>query len=172
MLTANSTPYYSGTEVRPPAADILAALLQPGENIAYVATIGLAAYWKAAAMALLAVAAAFWSLNLALYFLLVGGVLFLIAWRTRRYLLLGATDRRILCRAGLLYSESTSIHYNAVESVDIFTPFLGALLGYSNVIITGTGRLGFVVPYVADAAQFRAAVEEQMARAAPRPAGS
>jgi hypothetical protein len=162
MAMAQHVEYHPGLRQHAPAEDILAALLAPGEEIAYVASISPAVYWKGFAMALVALVSCLWSLNLAAYFLVIAAILLFLAWSTQRYLLLGATNRRIICRHGILYSDVMSLRYGAIESLDVITSPLGALLGYSDVLITGTGQLRFMVPYVADAMAFREAAMAHM----------
>lgn len=151
---------------RPAAAGILSSLLMPGEKIVHVASISSAVYWQACAMLAVTAGAALLSFTLMLYFLVISVVLFLIAHSTRAYLLLGVTDHRIVCRSGIIYADVTSLRFNAIESIDVVTSPLGALLGYGNVIVSGTGRMRFMVPCVSDAAAFRDAAVQMMEAAA------
>jgi hypothetical protein len=145
-----------------PPTGIMGALLAPGEQLAYVASISPAIYWQPVVLLVVAFVSGLWSLTLAFYFLAVAAILFLLCWTTQQYLLLGCSDRRIVCRHGILFADVLSVRYGSVESIEIITSPIGALLGYSNVLISGTGRLRFMVPYVADAFAFREAVMEQM----------
>ena len=131
-------------------------MLLPGENLIRVATISPGIYWKS--IAILAVALAlllrygFW---LGLYGLVIGGIMLLLAYWTKNYLVLAVTDHRVIIRAGVLNQEVLQLRYPQIETVDtIYTP-PGLLLDYGSVVITGTGTSRWIIPYVQDAAIFR-----------------
>lgn len=162
MLATHHVQYHAGYAGRAPAEDILESLLMPGEDIVYVASISPGIYWKGFAMLALAVLSLLWSVNLALYFLAISGILLLLEHSTQKYLLLGATNKRVVCRSGIIATDVISLRYGSVESVEVVTPPLGALFGYANVLISGTGQMRFMVPFIADAPLFREAILEVM----------
>ena len=139
----------------PEAQGQLADTMLPGERAVHLATISNGIYWKSVAMILLAVITMFYTFTLAFYFLAVAAIMLLLAWSTQRALMVAATDKRIVVRAGILNLQTMEIPYSRIESVDIAMTPMGMLLGYSNLIITGMGGKRFVVPYVRDAIAFR-----------------
>lgn len=144
------------------AQGVLDSLLLPDEQVIHVAAISPMVYWKAAAITLVAVMAVSFSVNLAAYLLLISLGMFLLAFCTRKYLLLAATDRRLLIRSGVLSLETIQFAYDTIESVELSSMLLGQLFGYANVIITGTGRRRVYIPYVENAAGFEASVTQRI----------
>jgi hypothetical protein len=135
--------------------EIVEAMLLPGENIVRVAVISPGVYWKGIAAMIAALFALVYGFWLAVYCAAVGGFLLALAYGTKKYLVLAATDHRIIIRAGILNQEVLQLRYHQVESVDTVDPISGQFFGYGSVIITGTGRARWVVPYVEDPDTFR-----------------
>ena len=136
--------------------DIVRAMLLPGENIVHITAISPGIYWKSVAVMICAlVALVFYGLWLGLYILAVACIMLLLAYWNQKYLVLAATDHRIIIRAGFLNQEVLQLRYPQIESVDTFYTLPGLLLGYGSVIITGTGMSRWVIPYVQDAVAFR-----------------
>ena len=123
-------------------------VLIAGETVEYIAPVSFAIYWKGIAMAVAAVIAVFYGGALAFYLGLVAVVLLLTAYTTRRYLMLAVTSHRVILGGGLFAQEVIYLPYNKIEGVESMrTPF-GMLCGYSNIILTGTGRMRVMIPYV------------------------
>lgn len=134
---------------------MLADAVLPGERVVHLATVSNGIYWKSIAMVLLAVVTMFYTFTLAFYFIAVAIIMAALAWSTQRALLLAATDKRIIIRAGVLSTQTVEIPFSRIESVDVMQTPPGMLFGYSQLIITGTGRMRFIVPFVRDAVAFR-----------------
>jgi len=134
---------------------MLADAVLPGERPVHLATISNGIYWKSIAMALLGVVTMFYTFTLAFYFFTVAIIMAALAWSTQHALLLAATDKRIIIRAGILSAQRVEIPFSRIESVDVMTTPPGMLFGYSTVIITGTGSMRFIVPFIRDALAFR-----------------
>ena len=134
---------------------MLAGSVLPGERVVHLATISGGIYWKSIAMALLAVVTMFYTFTLAFYFLGVAAIMALLAWSTQRALMLAATDKRIIIRAGIMSMQTVEIPFSRIESVDVMTTPMGMLLGFSSVIILGTGGMRYIVPFIRDANAFR-----------------
>ncbi len=132
----------------------ISGLLLPGEGLVHIAEISPGIYWKGLAMLVLALVALFYSPALAMYFAIVAGILLLMEYSTKRYLLLAATDTRILMGGGVFNQEVVSMPYNRIEGVEIMRSPAGMLFGYSNVILSGTGRARIIIPFVNDAMAF------------------
>jgi uncharacterized membrane protein YdbT with pleckstrin-like domain len=88
-----------------------------------------------------------------------------MAHSTKKYLLLAATDRRVLIGAGLLNQRVTEIRYNKIENVDVFSTLPGRLFGYDNIIISGTGNMRYLIPFVQDAPAFQEVLMQKMLEA-------
>jgi uncharacterized membrane protein YdbT with pleckstrin-like domain len=153
--------YISKNTFKHPALRALEPDMLPGEEEAYVATISPAVYWKAALVLLFGFIVLFYAFQLGLYILAIGGILWVLAYLARKYILLAATTHRVICQFGLFYNETMSISYDSIESVQIIRSLLGELLRYDNVLVTGKGRLRLLVPYVADGARFRNEILER-----------
>lgn len=135
--------------------DFVTAMLLPDEEIIYIATVGTGIYWKGIAAILAAVVALFYGIWLAVYCLLIAGVLLSLAYSVRKYLVLAATDRRVIISRGMLNPEVLQLRHHQIESIDILNTLSGNIFGFSTVIITGTGRVRWVVPYIEDASAFQ-----------------
>ena len=130
----------------------VSGLLLPGEKLVHIAEISPGIYWKGIAMLLVAFATLFYSPSLAVYFAMVAGILLLTEYTTKRYLMLAATDSRIVIGGGVFNQEVVSMPYNRIEGVEIMRTPAGMLFGYANIILSGTGRARIIIPFIADAA--------------------
>lgn len=134
---------------------MLEAMLMPGERLVNVASISAGIYWRCAAMLLAALVTVFYSVTLALYFALIGVILGILAFRTRRFLMLGSTDQRIIASGGFFTQELIDFPYESIESIELFTSPMGLLFGYASVIVTGLGRKRLMIPYIRNPGSFR-----------------
>lgn len=143
--------------------DIVSDMLLPGESIIRIATISPGIYWKSIIVLLAAlVALLLYGLWLGVYGLVIGGIMLLLASWTRNYLVLAATDHRLIIRAGVLNQEVLQLRYPQIETIDtLYTP-VGLFLGYGSVIITGTGMSRWMVPFVRDATAFRDEIMQKL----------
>lgn len=119
-----------------------------------------AIYWKAVAVIIFAILLFLWAYQLGFFFLLVGGIMLVLAHLTRHYLILAATDKRVFIRSGFFYADMIELRYSQIESIELGITPIGQVFHYANVIITGTGQRRIIVPFVADAVQFRAKVND------------
>ncbi len=120
-----------------------------------------AIYWKAVAVLLFAIFVALaFAFELGLFFALVGVVMLVMAHLTRRFLILAATDKRVFVRSGWFYADMIELRYAQIESIEVGIMPTGQMFGYGNVIVTGTGQRRIIVPFVANAVQFRSKVND------------
>ena len=125
-------------------------VLQPGEVVRHRADLHWILYARGALCALAA-----WVMFLLIpaeqgfvHWLLVIGSSILLAvgvgllaqnwyrwWTTE----IAVTDRRIIYKTGFIYSETSEVHMDKVESVDVDQTILGRLLDYGDVSVVGTG---------------------------------
>ena len=145
-------------------ADILrlaGITLGDDEALIAFAHIHAAIYWKAVAVLIFAILILLtFAVELSLFFGLVGVIMFVMAHLTRRFLILAATDKRIFVRSGWFYADMVELRYTQVESIELGIMPIGQIFGYGSVIITGTGQRRIIVPFVADAVQFRSKVND------------
>lgn len=141
---------------------ILDALLLPGERVICVAEISAFIYWKSAATFAAALVLLFYAATLGIYAAAVGVALFFLAWSGRKYLLLAATDRRLLVRGGILNENIIQLPYEAVESLRVSRLPMARMFGYGSIILSGRGQQTVIVPYVKNMAAFEAAVAGNM----------
>jgi membrane protein YdbS with pleckstrin-like domain len=120
-----------------------------------------AIFWKGAAVViagLLLLLTLFQNLG---FFLIFVGLLMLgLAYMTRRYLILAATNKRVFVRSGILYADMIELRYSQIESVEVGITPIGQAFGYGNVIVTGTGQRRIIVPFITDALRFRSMVND------------
>ena len=148
-----------------PAAEshaILRSMLTPDERVIYHAAISPGIYWKGIGMLAIALLALIKAFNLGVFLLIVTAIILTIAHLTKHFLLLAATNKRIIMRAGIMNLDVIQLRYSKVESVEVAWTIIGQFLGYATVVITGTGSRVIMIPFVADAQQFREAVNQQL----------
>ncbi len=82
----------------------------------------------------------------------------------------GVTNVRVLRYEGILQRRSSETLLTTVTDVKLTEPFIGRMLGYGDLqILTSSGKAGAdEFKTVADAARFRTAIQEGMARAVGR----
>ena len=98
--------------------------------------------------------------NLGVFFMFVSLIMLSIAFLTRYYLLLALTDERVIIRHGIINLDTIELPHSRIESVELARTIMARLLGYSTVMITGTGSRRTAVPFIADAHLFRAALDD------------
>ena len=124
-------------------------VLQPGEQVRHLSSIHWIVYWPGVAVALLAVAAFWFSERRLLtgvwlytgYALALGAVVLLVqewfqSWITE----IAVTNRRVIHKKGLIRRQTNEMNTDKVESVQVDQTFLGRMFDYGNVKILGTGE--------------------------------
>lgn len=141
---------------------ILESMLMPGEKIIHQVTISPGIYWKGFTVMTLAILVTIKAFNLGVFLLLVSGIILTIAHLTKHFLLLAATNKRIIMRAGIINLDVIQLRYSKVESVELAWTIMGQFLGYVSVVVTGTGSRVIIIPFVKDGMKFRNLVNEQL----------
>lgn len=72
------------------------------------------------------------------------------------------TNKRVAMKTGLINRISFENLLTKVEGVALEQSLLGRIMGYGTVIITGTGGAATRFPYIADAFEFRRAIQNQL----------
>lgn len=135
--------------------------LTDDERLVQAVHIHGAIYWKGVAVIILGLLMLpFFVQNLGILLLFVGAIMLVLEHLTRRYLILAATDKRIFVRSGFLYADMIELRYSQVESIELGIDLIGQMVGYGSVIITGTGQRRIIVPFVANAVDFRRRVND------------
>ena len=129
--------------------------LRDGEEILAVCRIHGAIFWKSVAVLLVAIFFLIVAFNLGVFLLIVAAIMFGIEFLTRHFLILAATNRRVLVRSGILYQDVIDLRYHQIETVELGAGPFAQMFGFANVIITGTGQRRMIVPYIADPMEFR-----------------
>lgn len=138
----------------------LQQLLLEGEELIRVATIHPGIYWKGIAVFVFAVLLLLTPIrNLGFLFIAVSLIMLGVAHITKHFLLLALTNKRVLIRYGVIHLDVIQIHHRKIESVELGWTIMGQLLGYASVMITGTGSRVSIVPFIANAPDFRRALE-------------
>jgi hypothetical protein len=143
-------------------AEHIRQLLLEGEQVVRIAKIHPAIYWKGGVLGAIAILCMILfpaAMNLWMFLLFVAGVLLIYASLTKHFLMLAVTNKRVLFRYGIIKMDVVQIHHRKIESVELGWTILGQMLGYASVMITGTGSRVSIIPYIANAPQFRKDLE-------------
>lgn len=135
--------------------------LQDGERLVARSIVHGAIFWKAVFTIVLGMLLLpTFATTLGIFLMFVGLVMMGLAWVTRRVLIVVATDKRIIVRSGILYADMIELRYNQVESLELGITPLGQIFSYGSLILTGTGQRRIIVPFIANALEFRARVND------------
>lgn len=135
--------------------------LVEGETILARAIIHKGIFWKSIAVMVLAlIFAILFAIELGIFLLCVALIMIIYAGAMRRILFFIVTDRRILARYGLLMVDVVDIHFDKIESIELERMLPGMIMGYSNVVVMGTGNRYISIPYVANGPELRKAYND------------
>lgn len=139
--------------------EALQSILMPGETVLRVAQVSSGIYWKGVVFFIFSLIVMILGypglLGLGGFFMFVSVLMLALAYLTQYFLLLAATDKRIIIRAGIINLDTIQFRYSKLESVELSRTIIGQILGYASVVITGTGSRVTVIPFIADASEFR-----------------
>lgn len=117
--------------------------LIPGEVVVHRARVS---WWSQAGLLILGV----------LLFVVVIGLFFLIAaWIRVRSTELAITNKRVIAKFGFVKRNTLEINLNQVEALRVEQTFLGRMLNYGTIIVSGTGGALDPFPNIADPLVFR-----------------
>jgi hypothetical protein len=137
--------------------------LLPGEVIRESAVIHNGIFWKAGAVFLIAVIVALFAVvELGILLAVTAVLMGIYAIIKKEILMLVVTNKRILVRYGILQVDVVDMHFDKIESVELERMAPGYIMGYSNVVVMGTGNRYIVIPYVANGIQIRRAYNERV----------
>lgn len=139
--------------------------LLEGETVLRAAQISNGIYWKAAMIFIIALV--FYIVfdavdNLALFFMAIAFIKFLFCYFTKMFLLCVLTSKRLILRSGIVRIDTVQINLDRIESVEVGRTIIGQMLGYGEIIVTGTGSRISVVPFIDHPALIRNEIEQQL----------
>lgn len=135
--------------------EALNSILMPDEKLLCVAEVSVGIFWKCAVMLVFSLVMLVVATPLGVFFSLVTLIMFIVAYLTKYFLLLAATDKRVIIRCGIINLDTIQFRYTKLESVELARTIIGQILGYASVVITGTGSRVTVIPFIANASKFR-----------------
>ena len=124
-------------------------VLQPGEQVRHVSSVHWILYWPGIVVAILAVAALWFSASRPLtsfwlytgYALALGAVVLLVReWYQWWITEIAVTNRRVIYKKGLVRRQTNEMNMDKVESVQVDQSILGRLFDFGTVKILGTGE--------------------------------
>ena len=144
------------------------SLLTDGEQIILNARIHWFAFAFSAVLLLVALlAAAFfhWLVGIIILVLCIYPVYNAVIhyWMTHLFI----TNKKVMYRNGFLSRDWVQLRLSRVENAHLEEPIVGRFLGYSTVIISGTGAGRIAVPYVKGGDQYTKLLEKELERKEP-----
>ena len=140
--------------------DALQDVLTKGEEIVAEAYISRGIYWQTIVVLVVSVILGIYVFPLGVL-LAVTGILMLIYNTLRKeILMLVMTNKRLLMRYGILQIDVVDMRFDKVESIELERMLPGYMMGYANIVISGTGQRYVTIPYVGNARRFRRAYND------------
>ncbi len=133
-------------------------LLVKGEQIieqAQISSLGI--YWKSVAVFVLAAIVGLMVFELGVLLAVTAIIMFAYATIKKEILMLVLTNKRMFFRYGILQVDVVDMRFSKIESVELERMPPGYIMGYSNVVIMGTGQRYIMIPYVANGPEIRQA---------------
>ena len=138
--------------------------LLPGENVMYRSKL----HWQVflfpgffAGILLLASIGSFlsWSKGVGLFFLVLAGCLILVPFLKRANSEFAVTNKRIIVKLGFFTTRTVELLHSKVEAISVNQGLLGKMLGYGDIVVTGTGGTREEFKAVASPLKLRRAVQ-------------
>lgn len=143
------------------ADQAIAERLVKGEKVLVQSRIHAGIYWRSAAVFVVAILVAlFLAVELGILLVVVAGLMAVYAALLSSILMFVVTNKRILARYGILQIDVVDLHFDKIESVELERMLPGYLMGYSNLVVMGTGNRYIVIPYIANGVEVRRAYNE------------
>ncbi len=134
---------------------ILGERLIEGEKILCKAVISPYIFWQSGVLLIFALFVYFMVPTIGILLFIVTALKALYDALRKQIFMLVVTNKRILTRYGILQVDVVDLHFKAIESIELERMLTGYLMGYSNVVIMGTGQRYIVIPYVANGPTIR-----------------
>jgi uncharacterized membrane protein YdbT with pleckstrin-like domain len=78
------------------------------------------------------------------------------------YIEYGLTNKKVIIKTGVIGRATDEIKLNKIETVEVRQGIMGRILGYGNVLVTGTGTSYIVFTDVAKPLQVKKAIDAQL----------
>jgi len=117
--------------------------LIPGEVVVHRARVS---WWSQAGLVVLGVV---------LFVVVIGNFFLAVAWVRVRSTELAITNKRVIAKFGFIKRDTVEINLNQVEALRVEQTFLGRMLNYGTIIVSGTGGALDPFPDIADPLVFR-----------------
>lgn len=132
-------------------------ILVKGEQVVEQAVVHPGIYWQSIAVFILAMVVGLMVFELGALLAVTAICMFVYATLKKEILMLVLTNKRMFFRYGILQVDVVDIRFSKIESVELERMVPGYIMGYSNVVIMGTGQRYVVIPYVANGPEIRQA---------------
>lgn len=145
--------------------------LLPGENVMYRSKL----HWQVflfpgffAVILLLVAIGSFFSgaKGTGLIFLVLAGFLILVPFLKRANSEFAVTNKRIIVKLGFFTTRTVELLHSKVEAISVNQGLLGKMLGYGDIVVTGTGGTREEFKAVASPLELRRAVQAATTSAA------
>ena len=70
------------------------------------------------------------------------------------------TNKRIICKTGIISRRTVEMNLNKIESVNVDQGIMGRMLGYGTITLIGTGGTRESFPDIGNAVEFRKRFQE------------
>ena len=87
-----------------------------------------------------------------------------IIWLKFRCLEMVCTNKRCICREGIISIDVNELRNKKIESIELKYNLLGRILGYADLHITGTGASTVIFRQIANPWKVKASIEEVVDR--------
>lgn len=87
------------------------------------------------------------------------GIPLLIKYMFTEY---GLTNNRVVTKTGFISRSTEEMKLSKIETVEVKQSILGRILGYGNVIVSGTGSSHVVISRVANPLDVKKAIDKEM----------
>ncbi len=138
--------------------------LLPGEKVVYRSRL----HWQifllpglvAGILLLGSIAAFVYGITVAgLFFLIMAGFLILIPFIKRANSEFAVTNKRIIVKLGFFTTRTLELLHSKVETISVYQGLMGKMLGYGDIVVTGSGGTREEFKAVASPLELRRAVQ-------------
>jgi uncharacterized membrane protein YdbT with pleckstrin-like domain len=126
--------------------------LAPGETIVARFPLHWTAKWRLIVYLLLAIPTLGIALLAALY-----------EWIRLRSIEMGATNRRVVRKTGIVSRQTEELRLASIETIDLRQTAWGRMLGYGDVVLTGRGESSMIFSRLAQPLEAKRAIESAYA---------
>tara|TARA_B110000238_G_C15807225_1_gene302758 strand:- start:63 stop:347 length:285 start_codon:yes stop_codon:yes gene_type:complete len=74
----------------------------------------------------------------------------------------GLTNKRVITKTGVISRSTEEMKLSKVETVEVKQSILGRIVGYGNVIVSGTGSSNVIISRVANPLGVKKAIDSEL----------